>query len=79
MTSRKWLLVALVPLTILVSGCEGFQANQSWLHNLGPRIQRNADKTCAERGGTANIMLATDRQDDGIVTCQDGSNHLFDL
>jgi hypothetical protein len=76
---RKLIAVPLAIAALSLSACDGGASVESWKGSLGPRIQHNADKVCKKHHGTANIMLATDRYDDGIVTCQDGTNHIFDL
>lgn len=81
---RRFFVVGAVILATTVSGCE---ACNGGLGNKGSTIAapiiRHANEVCGVdrngvRGGTENIMLMSDREDDGILTCHDGTNHYFD-
>jgi len=72
-------LAALLVATLL-SGCE---INGVTSKSISSDILDNANRICGPnrdsgRGGVENIMLLQDKEDDGIVTCHDGTNHYFD-
>lgn len=81
---KRSVLMILAVLALLASGCEGFNGG---LGGEGSKIAQpiidHANKVCGKdrngvRGGTENIMLMEKREDDGILTCHDGTNHYFD-
>lgn len=82
---KVYAAVAALVVAVTVSGCEacnGGLTNSS--SNLAHQIIPEVEKICgherdsAPHGGVMNIMLMDGREDDGIVTCFDGTNHYFD-
>ncbi len=85
MTRRRKLLAFGAGLMLLVlPGCEA--CNGGMFHEsdkIAPQIIDKVEAICGPdrdgvRGGVENIMLMEAREDDGIVTCHDGTNHYFD-
>ncbi len=78
---KKLILIPLAAtLAVSLTGCEAFNGgltNSSSV--IAQPILREAERVCGPRGGTLNIMLMTDREDDGILTCADHTNHYFDV
>jgi hypothetical protein len=77
----KAALLLAVPVLAL-SGCE---MNGLTTRQKARDIQRTVERICGKddkaelsRGGVRNIMLMDKSEDDGIVTCMDGTNHYFD-
>lgn len=77
---KRYLVVILTTVAAFGSGCEinGLSSRQ-----ISHDILDNAERICGDsragaRGGVDNIMLMDGREDDGIVTCHDGTNHYFD-
>lgn len=66
---------------VAMAGCEWNGVSSS---AISKDILRTVERICGEnrdarpRGGVQNIMLMEGREDDGIVTCHDGTNHYFD-
>jgi hypothetical protein len=78
---RAAILVAAGALGLGVAGCEW---NGVTTRSKASDIQTNVERICGPhrgaepRGGVQNIMLMDKSEDDGIVTCDDGTNHYFD-
>lgn len=78
---NKAVTVALIAVALFLGGCEwnGLSSKQ-----ISKDIIENVERICGPsrdslpRGGVQNIMLMDGREDDGIVTCDDGTNHYFD-
>lgn len=77
---RKLIILPFAVIALAFSGCEfnGLSSRQ-----ISRDILKTVNQICGYdrehgRGGVENIMLMEDRQDDGIVTCHDGTNHYFD-
>lgn len=74
----------LVGVVGLLSGCEvangGIEnASSKIAKGILPVVEGICGRDDKERrGGVRNIMLMDGREDDGIVTCNDGTNHYFD-
>lgn len=83
---KKRLCVAsLAAAALAVSGCEGCNGGITGSSkNISKDILKVTEQICGKdrnampRGGVDNIMLMDEREDDGIVTCHDGTNHYFD-
>jgi hypothetical protein len=83
MSARKAALL-IVPFALALGGCEA--CNGGITHssrNISDQIIRAAEGICgasadSPHGGVKNIMLMESREDDGIVTCGDGTNTYFD-
>jgi hypothetical protein len=78
--NRVLAAVAVGASVLTVAGCElnGVSSRQ-----ISGDILRSVEEICGDsregsRGGVDNIMLMDGRQDDGIATCHDGTNHYFD-
>jgi hypothetical protein len=77
---RSILAVIALVMVFAVSGCE---YNGLSSQAVSGDILREVESICGVdrngiRGGVENIMLMENREDDGIVTCHDGTNHYFD-
>ncbi len=61
-----------------IGECNGFTTSKR-----AEDIQENVERICGKdresppHGGVENIMLMDGSEDDGIVTCHDGTNHYF--
>lgn len=81
---RRIITALTIIAALAVSGCES--CNGGVFHEsakISDQILHKVERICGEdrehgRGGVENIMLMEDREDDGIVTCHDGTNHYFD-
>lgn len=80
---KKLFAGSLAAVALVATGCEwnGGLTNSS--EAISKDILERVSDICGEdrngiRGGVDNIMLMDKREDDGIVTCHDGTNHYFD-
>ncbi len=79
---RKKITIGLV--CIAGVGLAGCESNGFTSSTISKDILHKVNSICGPardsqpRGGVVNIMLMEGREDDGIVTCHDGTNHYFD-
>lgn len=82
---KRMFYATAVLLAFVVGGCEacnGGIGGESKV--IAKPIIEHAYEVCGKvrdqppHGGIVNIMLMTDREDDGIVTCGDGHTEYFD-
>lgn len=80
---KKLFAGSLAAIALVASGCEMNGGITGSSENISKDLLEKVEEICGAdrngvRGGIENIMLMDKREDDGIVTCHDGTNHYFD-
>ncbi len=81
---RKRITIGLVCIAgIGLSGCDAFngaRSSKSTARDILDAVEPicGPSRDSQPRGGVVSIMLMEGHDDDGIVTCFDGTNHHFD-